>query len=381
MLDTFDVFSYMSYIRRRWRLVAYSCCVAVTAAFAASLLIPRQYTAIARIVIDPPAGSDPRSTMVVSPIYLESLRTFEHFAAGDSLFQKAMDKFALRSPMGNRPIESIKRRVLKVEVVRNTRILEISVTLPDPRMAEALARFLAESSVALNRSMAGASDEDLLQGIERQEREARAALEVSDAAWARMLVDEPVEDLQAASDADGRLREDLQQQSVAAELELAGAATREKRAAGAELEEIRREEADAHSRLDQLRARITALDGQIAARTKVLAARIADRDRLDARRKGEQAQLAAVESRLREDREAAGFRGERLTVIDPGIVPERPSSPNAPLNCMAALLLGLLLPLLYLVMEMHFRAQREQRQPELGARRGYPRALAKAVDD
>ena len=28
----------------------------------------------------------------------------------------------------------------------------------------------------------------------------------------------------------------------------------------------------------------------------------------------------------------AGFRGERLKIIDPGIVPERPSSPNLPLN-------------------------------------------------
>ena len=48
-----------------------------------------QYTATARIVIDPPAGTDLRAAMAVSPIYLESLRTYEQFASSDSLFQKA----------------------------------------------------------------------------------------------------------------------------------------------------------------------------------------------------------------------------------------------------------------------------------------------------
>ena len=49
-------------------------------------------------------------------------------------------------------------------------------------------------------------------------------------------------------------------------------------------------------------------------------------------------------ARLREARGDAGYRGERLRIIDPGIVPERPSSPNLPLNLVAALLLGLVLP-------------------------------------
>ena len=37
---------------------------------------------------------------------------------------------------------------------------------------------------------------------------------------------------------------------------------------------------------------------------------------------------------------AAAFRGERLEVLDPGIVPERPSSPNVPLNMLVALLIS-----------------------------------------
>ena len=153
MADSFDAFRYVSYMRSRWRLIAASCAIAAALALAITLIQPREYTATARIVIEPPAGMDPRSSMAVSPIYLESLKTYEHFATSDSLFSKAIDRFALRSLLGARPIESLKKRVLKVEIVRNTRILEIGATLPEARKAQALARFVAESTVEMNSSM------------------------------------------------------------------------------------------------------------------------------------------------------------------------------------------------------------------------------------
>ena len=186
MAESYDIFRYISYLRSRWLWIAASGAVAVVVALVASLAMPRQYTATAQIVIEPPAGADPRSAMAVSPIYLESLKTYEHFAAGDSLFEKAIDKFTLRGLFGARPIESIKKRVLRVDTVRNTRILEISATLPDARQALALARYLAESTVALSQSTASESERDLMQGVEQQEREIRAEMEGLDASWARL---------------------------------------------------------------------------------------------------------------------------------------------------------------------------------------------------
>ena len=82
---------------------------------------------------------------------------------------------------------------------------------------------------------------------------------------------------------------------------------------------------------------------------------MAHRDKLEADRKAAQAGLAAIETRLREARGDSGYRGERLRIIDPGIVPERPSSPNLPLNVLAALLLGLMLPMLYLTLAMNYQ--------------------------
>jgi uncharacterized protein involved in exopolysaccharide biosynthesis len=77
MGESFDSFRYISYLRLRWRQIAASAAVAVALAFAISLAMPARYTAMARIVIQPPVGADVRTATAVSPIYLESLKTYQ----------------------------------------------------------------------------------------------------------------------------------------------------------------------------------------------------------------------------------------------------------------------------------------------------------------
>jgi uncharacterized protein involved in exopolysaccharide biosynthesis len=371
MPDSFDAFRYIGYMRSRWRWIAASCGIALVLALAVTMAMPRLYTATARIVIEPPAGSDLRSAMAVSPIYLESLKTYEGFAESDSLFRKAVDQFGLRS--GTRPVESLKRSVLKVGIVRNTRILEIAATLPDPSKAQALARFLAESSVDLNPSLVSEGDQDLIHGIGQQEKEARGRLQEIETAWAKVLSTEPTRELQSTMENSAELRSTIEQQIQSAELEIADAAEREKQGSAAgDVAEIRKQAGNARARMEEMRKQAAALDRQAAEREKTLALRLAHRDQLDADRKEAQASLTAVEARLREARGDAGYRGERLRIIDPGIVPERPSSPNLPLNLAAALLLGLVLPIVYFTLELNYLEQRAN------ARRG---VYVKARDD
>jgi len=246
-----------------------------------------------------------------------------------------------------------------VAIVRNTRILEISATLPDPRKAQVLARFLADSTVEMNRTMSSEGDQDFVRNVERQERDTRARLQETEDSWARQLAAEPVGELQSALESAGEMRSTIEQQIQSAELEVADAVEREKE--GVNAEEIRRQAAGARARLQEMRKQLRVLDSQSAEREKLLAARLAHRERIEAERKAGSTALAAVETRLREARNDAGSRGERLRVVDPGIVPERPSSPNIPLNLAAALLLGLVLPVLYFTLEMNYQEQRARR--------------------
>src|SRR4051812_30910313 len=98
--------SALDQLRIRWRLIVGACAVSVALALAVSLILPKRYTAISRIVIDAPAGNDPRSSMAVSLIYLESLRSYELFASSDSLFLQAIQRFGLRH--NSVPIDRLK---------------------------------------------------------------------------------------------------------------------------------------------------------------------------------------------------------------------------------------------------------------------------------
>jgi uncharacterized protein involved in exopolysaccharide biosynthesis len=321
-------------LRTRWRLIALACGVAVTLTLLVSLLLTKQYTAISRILIEPPAGSDPRVSTAVSPIYLESLHSYELFASSDDLFLKAVDHFGLRQD--SEPIDKLKKSVLKADMPRNTRILEISATLPDPKKAHALARYIAEETVKLNQAVSREGDQELAAEAEKQAAAVGARLQKIEQAFAQASAQEPIAQLQAEVESDQQLRSTLQRESLEYEV----------------LAE--------HERAQQYRRKLDSLQRSLAPKEKLLAARSARMEQLTSERTAAQTAAKAAEARLQEVRSALGSRGERLRIIDPGIVPERPSFPNIPLNALIALFAALVLSILYLVMEMSYAAEKAE---------------------
>jgi uncharacterized protein involved in exopolysaccharide biosynthesis len=321
-------------LRARWRVVAWTCGVAVAAALAVSVALPEKYTATARIVIEPPAGSDPRASTAVSPIYLESLRSYEIFAVSDSVFAEAVKRFGLRQ--GAEPIDKLKRKVLEAEIPRNTKILEIHATLPDPAKAHALAVYIAEETVKLNRAASREADQELTAEVTRQAAEARERMEKAEAAWNRALAEGPVEPLRIDLQSDEKLRDVLERELTESEV----IADRE--------------------RAEGYRKRLEPLRRSIGEKRRLLAQRSVLLEQLDAERATARKASAAADTRLEEARSALGYRGERLRVIDPGIVPERPSSPNIVLNVLVALFAALALSVMYLTIELGYATQRAE---------------------
>ncbi|MES1261858.1 MAG: hypothetical protein ABUS49_08985, partial [Acidobacteriota bacterium] len=72
------------------------------------------------------------------------------------------------------------------------------------------------------------------------------------------------------------------------------------------------------------------------------------RDAIDAEVEAARRDFEAAQTKRGEVKAAGAFRGERLDVFDPGVVPARPSSPNLVLNVLVALLLSLIASILYL---------------------------------
>jgi uncharacterized protein involved in exopolysaccharide biosynthesis len=341
-----NAFEYVDYLRRRWRLIAAACVSAFVLSLGVSLLLPKRYTATASIVIEPPAGNDVRTATAVSPVYLESLRTYERFADSDTLFAGAVEHFHLASGENPRSIESLKQQVLKVSKLRDTKILEISATLPEPRLAQQFVNYVAEETVKLSRGESVATDREVIGEAERQATEAEQRLDRAQQAWSANAVREPSGALQAQIESDVDLASKVHQSLIDARSDIAE--YQEKPDFARELPGLR-------ARAAELEKRGAELEKGIEQKSAVASQRSAERQKLEVELKMAQTASESMAARLRDLRATAGTRGERLRVIDPGIVPQRPSSPNVPLNVFAALLLTLIALVVYLTVSFSYR--------------------------
>jgi capsular polysaccharide biosynthesis protein len=338
--SSFDAQQYLQHLRRHLRFVLIVSVAAGALALIASLYLPKQYTATASVAIDPPAGNDPRGSTVVSPMYFESLRAYELVAASDTVFLRGAEKFHLRD---STPLEALKRRILKVTKVRDTKILEIAVTLPDAKQAQAFAQFLAEATVNQTRSNSLSNDQELLTDAQKQVDEAQKRLDREQAAWYEFTKREPAEasiraDLQALTIS----RENLERDLGDARLQLTELPAADSRLAGVQ------------ARIRDLETRDAELGRQIQAKGSLSSAHDAQTDAFQERLKVTQKGLEGAEGKLHEVQASAGTRGDRLHVIDPGVVPEQPSAPNIGLNVALALAVACFACLTYLTLT--FRA-------------------------
>lgn len=328
--DSLDGRELLRFLRLRiWFILGVSTAAGILALIV-SLFLPKEYTAVASVLIDSPAGTDPRVTVALNPAYIESLRAYELLASSDSLFLRALEEFHLRES-GSPSLDRMKRRILRVAMLRDTRVLNIAITLPDAKQAQAFAQFLAEQTVMSSRAAIEESDRDLLDGASRDLDDAQALLQREQAAWSEFNAREPEQPLSTAIETMVEARSLLQSDLIDARADAAvtGDAKNQARAQSLENDDVQ-------------------LDRRIREASQKLAQRGATADQLQQRKDAAQTSFNAAAQRVRELRAQSGMRGERLRLFDPGVVPDRPSSPNLPLNAAVAFAGGLLCSIVYL---------------------------------
>jgi uncharacterized protein involved in exopolysaccharide biosynthesis len=238
--------------------------------------------------------------------------------------------------------------------------LDVSITLADAKKALAVAQYIAEETIKLNRMTNRAGDDELIAEASKSASVAAKRLDDAEAARIRLQRQEPTLDaLKTQVDQLRSLRDEVDRLMLSAELTSAEQEARQN-SAGPGPDEATAKLLSARGRVAQLRRQAADLDRQIAAKQQALSARTAESERLDAEYDLAWSEHDQFEKRLRELQGAIGYRGERLSLIDPGVVPERPSSPNIPLNLLAAAALGLILSAFWVTVEFSFRSQRPE---------------------
>jgi uncharacterized protein involved in exopolysaccharide biosynthesis len=341
--DDLDLWAFTSFVLSRWRVFALACGISLPVVLVVSLLLPEKYTATASILIEPPAGNDPRGSTAVSPVYLESLKTYEHFASSDSLFAQALEHLHLRQNYANVPIETLKRRVLHVSKPRDTKVLEVSATMPDPAKARDLARYLANETVKMNQALDRSANSELTVGGNVVLGQALERLQRAKAERADALAKEPIANLEAEVAEDSDLRSRIGRDLSQARVELAAYEAREtaeSKRGSTDLDRNAMTEAIAAAKAEvlSLQQQSADLDAKMLPTQTLLERRKHDRELLDKELQTAQAQYEIAATHNSDVLASVAFRGERLEIIDPGVLPERPSFPNIPLNLAIACL-------------------------------------------
>ncbi len=326
---------------RRWRTFVLSICVAIPLVLTVTALLPKRYTATATLLIESPAGNDPRGSTAVSPVYLESLKTYEHFASSESLFAQAVQALHLRRWYGNVPIENLKRSVLEVTKPRDTKVLEIKATLKDPALASEVAHYLAVATVKMNRSLDRASTADLTEGGDAVLIGAKRRLQQAKSDREHLMLTEPITELESEVSSDRELESHLLRDLSSAKTELAAYESRtgsgKQGPAYTDSGEAREAASADRAQLASLSGQLAALKTDLASKNSALEIRKQHRELAERELGVAQQQFDAATTQRNEIVASISFRGERLEIIDPGFIPQKPSSPDLPLNLAVAI--------------------------------------------
>jgi uncharacterized protein involved in exopolysaccharide biosynthesis len=361
--DDVELFAFTLYALSRWRTLTAACITSIAIVVMVSLLLPKKYTATATILIEPPAGNDPRGSTAVSPVYLESLKTYEHFASSDSLFEQALQQLDLRRKYAGVPIEVIKRRVLQVSKPRDTKVLEIGVTLPRQTEARDLARYIAEQTVEMNHALSKASIQELAEGGQAVFQQALKRANQAKQARDSFLAEQPVFSLDAevaqATDLNARLRRERSETRIdLAAYEARAESEKKLPSASGDLPSILQAIAADRAQIGSLEKQIEETDKTMTGKANLLERRKHTQEFLEKDLQAAQAQYEAASNRNSELMASVAFRGERLEIIDPGVLPERPSFPNLPLNIALAGIASFFGIVLYLTLSYSYSLRR-----------------------
>lgn len=190
-------------LAERWSILVYhwtrllgAGLVCGIAALVVSLFLTPVYRATTYILVsESRIGDSPDDTNLQQ---MAMLATFIPFVDSDSLIRESLESLGLDQPPHNLTVDLVRRRnYLDVRAARSTRLLEVTVELPDARLAADLANEMARGAVKFNDRL-NSTDMTATQAyLMKQLDEAREAQERAAAHRLEALEEAGIEDQEA----------------------------------------------------------------------------------------------------------------------------------------------------------------------------------------
>ena len=341
-------------LRKRFRLVVLCTLTAAIGAGLLSLLQPRIYRATTYLLLAESKLAD-LDSKATNFVYYELLRSYETLINNDYLVSKTIDKFDLQKPPYELSVESFRRRsILRVELSKNTRLLEVTVEFPSARLAAELCNYFVSEAVAFNEELNSRDAEKARvfvkeqldragQGVEvaRQkllEFNRSSALEELRESVRRLLSEKSENETELAALSLDLTRNSAKKESLAAD----SSSSDPDSAVRFRIMEMQSETASIKATVETLRKMLETNKQSLGRLEKEKAIKESTQrqllDEYDVAREN----YATLSKKYQDASINVGARSTDLKMITPAVVPERPFKPRVLLNIILAAGFGLL---------------------------------------
>jgi uncharacterized protein involved in exopolysaccharide biosynthesis len=319
---------------RKW-ILACTLTAALGAGFFSSLQ-PKIFRAKTLLLVSESKITEPDAKFP-NFVYYELLKTYETFLFNDSLLQKTIENFGLQKAPYKLNVETL-RPMLQVSLLKNTRLLEVSVEFPDAGLAADIANFFARQAVNLNEEMNARDRQRAVLFFQREMEQARHNLESSNDRLTEFNKTSGIE----------KRRESIRS--------LSGQVSEDEASLSRLKAELSERLAKRPGQMAEAAAEVPALKAEVEISQKAVLGNTRKLDRLiqeNAAKEGILSQLStennlagenysALGKKLQEASSRVSARTIDLQQVSPALPPERPVKPRTPLNILLGAAFGFL---------------------------------------
>jgi uncharacterized protein involved in exopolysaccharide biosynthesis len=343
-------------LRKRFRLIVLCSLVAASGAGVLSFWQPRLYRASTFLLLAESKLADVDSK-VTNFVYYELLRSYETLINNDYLVSKTIQKFNLQGDPYNLGVDTFRRRgILRVELSKNTRLLEVTVEFPNAQLAADICNYFVGQAVAFNEELNSRDAEKARLFLKEQLDRAGQGMELARRNLLAFNEGSTIEALRESVRSLLAEKSENETELAALHLELARNAAKKDKLAAAE-RDSNTTDSPIHYRIMEMESETAGIQATMSALRKVLETHKQTLARLEKEKAVKESTLQqlldefdlaresyATLSRKYQDASLnVGARSTDLKMITPAVIPERPFKPRIVLNTILAAMFGLLI--------------------------------------